>query len=47
MNNREDIQRFYESLPEEITIGVKVSKDVFIRMYELENKESRFGTDGY
>jgi hypothetical protein len=43
MSNREEMQRFYESLPEEITIGVKISKDVFIRMYELENKEAGSG----
>lgn len=43
MSNREEMEKFYESLPEEITIGVKISKDVFIRMYELENKEAGSG----
>ena len=34
------IEKYYESLPDEITIGIKIDKDVFIRMYELERKES-------
>ncbi len=34
------IEKYYESLPDEITIGIKIDKDVFIRMYELERNES-------
>lgn len=34
------IEKYYESLPDEITIGIKIDKDVFIRMYDLERKES-------
>lgn len=33
------IEKYYESLPDEITIGIKIDKNVFIRMYELERKE--------
>tara|TARA_R100000951_G_scaffold74449_1_gene62735 strand:- start:519 stop:830 length:312 start_codon:yes stop_codon:yes gene_type:complete len=43
MKNQEDLQKFYDSLPDEITIGVKLSKDVYIRMYELERKENGSG----
>ena len=34
------IENYYESLPDEITIGIKIDKDVFIRMYDLERKEA-------
>ena len=33
------IEKYYESLPDEITIGIKIDKNVFIRMYDLERKE--------
>lgn len=33
------LEKFYESLPDEITIGLKIDKHVFIRMYDLERKE--------
>ena len=40
MTPAEELQNFYDGLPDEITIGVKIDKDVYIRMYELERKES-------
>ena len=40
MTPQEELQNFYDGLPDEITIGVKIDKDVYIRMYELERKES-------
>ena len=40
MTPDEELQNFYDGLPDEITIGVKIDKDVYIRMYELERKES-------
>jgi len=43
MSSQEDLQKFYDSLPQEVTIGVKISKDVFIRMYDLELKEAGSG----
>ena len=39
----EDTQEFYDKLPEEITIGIKINKDVYIRMLELETKEAGSG----
>ncbi len=35
-----ELQKVYDGLPDEIMIGVKIDKDVFIRMNELERKES-------
>jgi len=43
MNNEEDLKRFYDSLPDQVTIGIKMNKDVFIRMYNLERKEAGSG----
>ena len=40
MTPQEELQNFYDGLPNEITIGIKIDKDVYIRMYELERKES-------
>jgi len=39
----EDREDFYNRLPDEITIGIKISKDVYIRMLELETKEQGSG----
>ena len=40
MTPEEELQNFYNDLPDEITIGIKIDKAVYIRMYELERKES-------
>ena len=40
MTPQEELQNFYDGLPDEITIGIKIDKAVYIRMHELERKES-------
>ena len=40
MTPEEELQNFYNDLPDEITIGIKIDKAVYIRMHELERKES-------
>ena len=37
--DKKELEDFYRNLPDEITIGLKIDKHVFIRMYELERGE--------